>query len=120
MKRTTVHEEYEPLGQRLGRFFALVGVVFAIIAAVLITQRLSTDALALITGAVLTGAVLLPVCAFLGFLVLRREPRRESRPEYPQGAMPIVLQMPYIQPAVDSRALPYADSGPRREFTIVE
>jgi len=122
MRRTTVYEESEPVGKRLGRFFILLGVVFALSAAVIITQRLSTDALALITGGVLVGAPLLAICGLLGFLVLRRE-TRPARPEYPQGPMPIVLQMPYFQPPTPDypRALPYGESGGgQREFTIVE
>lgn len=121
MKRTTVYEEHEPLGKRLGRFVALCGVVFAIIAAVVITDRLSADALAMATGGVLVGVTLLPIVGLLGFLLLRRE-ARPARPEYPQGPTPIVLQMPYVQPQMPDyqRALPYAEGGGKREFTIVE
>ena len=68
----------ESLRGRLGRFVALVGVVFAITAGVVVTQRLSADALALLLGLACGVGALLPTLV-LGWAVWQRQERQWER-----------------------------------------
>lgn len=98
MRRVQTVYEGESLGQRLGKFAALLISVFAIVAAVVVTQRLSDDALALVVGLLLAGIPLLAIVALLGFFVVKqatREPRQQVQPQPQQMSIPpIILQMP--------------------------
>jgi len=96
MRRTQTVYEGDTLGQRLGKFAALVGVIFAIVAGVVVTQRLSDDALALVVGLLLAGVPLLAIVALLGFFVVRLATRETRQPTQPQqmSIPPIILQMP--------------------------
>jgi hypothetical protein len=93
MRRTQVVYEGETIGQRLGRFVALLGIVFVIALAVIVSQRFSAETLALIVGLLLAGVPLLAVVGLLFFVLIRqgRRPRNE-----PQQMMmpPIIMQMP--------------------------
>jgi len=82
------------LGQRLGRFFMLLGAIFGITAAVVVTQRLSDDALALVIGLLLAGIPLLALVGILMFLLIRQAQRRPVQPQQQQVIPPIILQMP--------------------------
>lgn len=92
----TVTQE-ERLGPRLARFVTLLGVIFAISAAVMVTQRLSEDALALIVGLLLAGIPLLGIIALLVFILVKvsqREPRQHAASQQPMMLPPIIVQMP--------------------------
>ncbi len=85
------YEERPRLGQRLGRFVALVGVVFAVVAAVAVIQRLSDDTLALIIGLLLAGVPLLAIIGLLIFVLARRGQRQ---PPQQMTIPPIIMQIP--------------------------
>ena len=118
-----------PLGKRLARFFGLLGALFAIAMAVIVTQRLSRDSLALLIGLTCGVLAMVPTMA-LGILIWRRESaRREEaaarRPAYPQSP-PVIVVTPQGLPNYGdgSKALPsapwqWASPQNQREFTIV-
>jgi hypothetical protein len=118
-----------PLGKRLARFFGLLGALFAVAMAVIVTQRLSRDSLALLIGLSCGVMAMVPTLA-LGFLVWRREtarhpPEPESRPAHPPSP-PVIVVTPQGLPNYGdrSKALPaapwqWATPQNQREFTIV-
>jgi len=119
----------EPLGRRLGRFVMLVGAIFAVVAAVIVTQQLSRDSLALLIGLSCGVMAMLPTLA-LGYLVLRREDtRRQERAQrslqQPQAypTPPVVVVSPQALPGFGQQGQPshsaWMPSSSRREFTIV-
>lgn len=128
-------EEQGPsLEQRVGRFVALVAVIFAITAGVVVTQRLSDDALALLLGLACGVLVMIPT-AGIGLLLWRRESARQqryARPEY-SGSPPVIVVTPSALPGYGAQRPALGQSGqreygdgawtmaPRRErnFTIV-
>ena len=89
----------DPLHKRLGRFVALVAAVFAITAAVVITQRLSEDSLALLVGLTCGIAAMMPTLG-LGLLIWRREEmrreevRQQRAAPTPAVAPPVVVIAP--------------------------
>lgn len=92
----TVTQE-ERLGPRLARFVTLLGVIFTITTAVIVAQRLSEDALALIVGLLLAGIPLLGIIALLVFILVKvsqREPRQHATLQQPMMLPPIIVQMP--------------------------
>lgn len=92
-------EEREPLGKRIKRFIALVGIVFAITAGVIVTQRLSTDALALLIGLTAGIAVMVPLVALLIYVWRRQDMRRqEERRRMPQTPPQVVVVSPPALP----------------------
>jgi hypothetical protein len=120
-----------PLGQRLARFLGLIGALFAITMAVLVTQRLSHDSLALLIGLSCGILAMLPTLA-LGVLIWRREEtRRQEREQAPRQAYPtqppvIVVtpqglpnygQQPAFGPAEPPN--PWARPATERVFKIV-
>lgn len=128
-------EEYdnhpEPLGKRIGRFMTLMGLVFAVSGGVVVTQRLSEDALALLLGLSCGIAAMLPT-VILGGLWLKRElgQRGGVRQMAEQTAMqpPVIVVTPqalpgYGQPtqAALSQPLPsqWQPIPAQREFKIV-
>jgi len=68
-----------PLGRRLARFCALLAALFAITAAIIVTQRLSRDSLALLIGLSCGVMAMLPTLA-LGLLTIPPSPRSSSSP----------------------------------------
>ena len=123
-------EERESLGRRLGRFVTLLGVTFVVVMAVIVSQRLSDDALALLVGLGCGVGVLLPVL-FLFVLVWREQQRRqeahrEQRAERSSQPSVVVVAPPMLPPHYgnQSQALPWGESPPwparrERKFTIV-
>lgn len=103
----------EPLRQRLGRFIALLSIVCVVMLVVIVTQRLSNDALALLIGVGVGVVALVPTLA-LGWLVLRREMTRQQVTSQPNPAMnpPVVVVTPQAMPGcgVPQAALPPAPS----------
>lgn len=76
----------EPMGKRIGRFVTLIGFVFAVSGGVVVTQRLSEDALALLLGLSCGVAAMVPTVV-LGGLWIKRElgQRTPSNPPLSQG-----------------------------------
>ena len=129
----TVAQPVASFGKRLGRFVTLIGVIFAIAAAVIITQQLSRDSLALLVGLTCGVMAMLPTLA-LGFLVWRREDaRRSEQPQIqqqhaqPYATPPVIVVSPQALPGYgQSPALgqqgvanPWMPASGQRNFTIV-
>ncbi len=128
----TVAQPAVPLGKRLGRFVTLIGVIFAVTAAVIITQQLSRDTLALLVGLTCGVMAMLPTLA-LGFLVWRREEARhqgqtQQQHTQPYATPPVIVVSPQTTPGMTNGqpALPisgqpwsWAPSQSQRSFTIV-
>ncbi len=120
------------LGKRLGRFVTLIGAIFAVTAAVIITQQLSRDTLALLVGLTCGVMAMLPTLA-LGFLVWRREDARhqgqtQQQHTQPYATPPIIVVSPQTMPGMTNGqpVLPlsrqpwsWAPSQSQRSFTIV-
>jgi len=109
------------LGQRIGRFIALMGVVFAVTMAVVVIQRLSDDTLALIIGLLLAGVPLLTIIGLLIFVLARRGQRQP-----PQQVMipPIIMQIPQQPqpPALPDYGLPWEGTAQRtggRQWEVI-
>ena len=120
----------EPLGKRLGRFFALLGVVAVVAGVVVVTQRLSQDSLALLVGLSCGVAAMLPTIG-LALLVWRREAaRQQSMRQNTQATPPVVVVAPQalpgygMQPSLPAPAQQAAPwqwqpAADQRTFTIV-
>lgn len=92
-------EKRESLSKRLGRFIALIATVFAIMAAVLVTQRLSQDSLALLLGLACGVATMTPTLG-IGFVLWRREESRRAAIQAApaMGQPPVVIVTPQALP----------------------
>ena len=115
------YEERPRLGQRLGRFVALVGVVFAVVVAVVVVQRLSDDTLALIIGLLLAGVPLLAIIGLLIFVLARRSQRQ---PPQQMTIPPIIMQIPQQpqSPAFPDYGLPWEGPSQRtgvRQWEVI-
>ena len=116
------YDERPRLGQRLGRFVALVGVVFAVVTAVVVVQRLSDDALALIIGLLLAGVPLLAIIGLLIFVLARRGQRQP--PPQQMTIPPIIMQLPQQpqQAALPDYGLPWEGVSQRagvRQWEVI-
>jgi hypothetical protein len=120
----------EPVGKRIGRFIVLMGIVFAISAGVIVTQRLSQDSLALLVGLSCGIAAMLPTVGVFVLWLRREDTRRhESRTQLPAQTQPqvIVVAPPALPgynpgyPNSTQTALPaqWQTAAPEREFKIV-
>ena len=116
----------EPLGRRVGRFFALLGALFAIVAAVVITQRLSEDALALLVGLACGIGAMLPTLLVGAALWRRQEVRQEQQARRaPQSPSIVVVAPPALpgygaqRPALDYDAQAWLPRAQQRQFMIV-
>lgn len=119
------YADYPPraeLRQRLGRFVALVSMVFAVVAAVVVIQRLSDDTLALIIGLLLAGV---PLSAIIGLLIYvqARRPQRQAPPQQ-MTIPPIVVQLPQQSqpPALPDYGLPWKGASQRttsRQWEVI-
>jgi hypothetical protein len=122
-----------PLGKRLARFATLIGVVFAIMAAVIVTQKLSQDALALIVGLTCGVMAMVPTLA-LGVFIWRREhtqihaERLQQSQQPPYQNPPVIVVTPQALPSQQGVRYPNDGYGggqawmparDQREFTIV-
>ena len=130
------YEPREPLVKRVGRFLLLIGGLFAIATAVLVTQRLSRDSLALLIGLTCGIAAMLPTIA-LGVLVWRREDARRSAREeaqtqqrsQPYATPPVIVVSPQALPGngygqhpalgQSGQANAWAPAAGQRDFKIV-
>jgi len=89
---TTSHET---VSQRVGRFALLLGLIFAIVVAVVVAQRFSTDTLALIAGLVLGGALLASPLLAIAWVFVAVKTRSQPRQMYPPYQMPpVIIQQP--------------------------
>jgi len=129
-------EQPVSLGKRLGRYVTLIGAIFAVTAAVIITQQLSRDTLALLVGLTCGVMAMLPTLG-LGFLIWRREDARhqeqtrlqtQQQHTQPYATPPVIVVSPQAlpgtmngQPALQSSGQPWswAPSQSQRSFTIV-
>ncbi|MDF1512593.1 MAG: hypothetical protein P1S60_02165 [Anaerolineae bacterium] len=128
----------EPLGKRIGRFVTLLGLLFAVSAGVVVTQRLSEDALALLLGLVCGVAAMVPTIA-LGVVWMRREmayhgPSQQlenKMQQQPLGQPQVIVVAPQAlpgtypfgysgQPVISSpESAPWQPVPAQREFKIV-
>lgn len=123
-------EVQDSLGKRLGKFALFVGALFALTMGVIVSQRLSDDALALLVG-LGCGALTMTPMMGLGLLLWHREQKRHRAA--PQSLTPpVVVVTPQALPGYGvpaDRALPAPGSAPgawqwnhgasERHFTIV-
>ncbi|MEJ5309019.1 MAG: hypothetical protein WHX52_04545 [Anaerolineae bacterium] len=121
-------ETREPLGKRLGRFVALIGIVFTITLVVVVTQRLSEDSLALLIGLACGVAAMLPTL-LIGIVIWRRELQQQQTSRLPMATPPVVIVTPQGLPNYGMQKPALSDGGyawpwagvqqPVRTFTIV-
>ncbi len=117
----------ESLGQRLGRFVLLVTLVAAAMGVVVITQRLSQDALALLAGLGCGVVVLLPALALILWLWRRQETRIEdAAARTPSVTPPVIVVTPSLppgygtsQPVLPGSTSIWSTQPTERKFTIV-
>lgn len=132
-------EYQDSFGRRLGRFLALVGGIFAITMGIVIAQRLSADALAMLIGLFAGVLMMLPLGA-LGLLIWRREMKQRVETQNftsrssQQANPPVVVVTPpamsgYGNPnlganhagalGASANAWQWASASQERQFTIV-
>ncbi len=91
----------EQLGKRIGRFVTLMGVMFAVSGGVVVTQRLSDDALALLLGLSCGIATMLPTVVLGGLWVKRELGQRgavRQTPEPVMGQPQVIVVTPQALP----------------------
>ncbi len=88
----------EGVGDRIRRFFTLVGVVGAVTVGVVVSQRLSEDALAMLIGLVFGVALMMPL-AGVGLLLWRREAQTRTVATQRSGTPPVIVVTPSSVPA---------------------
>jgi hypothetical protein len=121
VKEVTYHGN--DLAARLGRFVLVVGGVLALVVGIVVTQRLSDDALALVVGLLLAGTPLIIVLAgFLAGAIWLIARFAAQRNDWQQGKIspPIVLQMPAQQqyPALRSGGA-YPSTPQQRQWDVI-
>lgn len=108
---------------RLRMFGGLLAVVFAVTLAVLIGQRLSDQAMAVLAGAVCGVGASIPTSLLIVWVTQRR---REQQPAQITGAYPpVIVVQPPPQPGLSGQApgqpgylAPFSPPA-QREFTVV-
>jgi hypothetical protein len=112
---------HNPWG-RLKLFVALVAVAFAVALAVMISNRLSDESLAVLAGAVCGVGAAIPTSLLVVAIARRREEPR-AQPTVPQGMYPpvVVVAPPAAQPWSDgwNPALSSLRAPIQRQFTVV-
>ena len=94
-------QQRESIGKRVGRFVTLIGIVFAISGGVVVTQRLSEDALALLLGLSCGITAMLPTVMLGGFWLKRELGHREvvrQMPGQPAMQPPVIVVTPQALP----------------------
>ncbi|MBN1259152.1 MAG: hypothetical protein JXB35_00585 [Anaerolineae bacterium] len=121
-------KSHDTLRQRIGRFLGLAGGLFVVVVAVVVGQRLSRDALAMLVGLACGAALLAPTVVFAVWMWRRQEERLEEQrrsQSQPSSTPPIIVVTPPALPGygvqrpdweTTGRQLPVAQ---QREFTIV-
>lgn len=123
-------EREEALGTRFKRFMLMIVVLAVIVFVVVVTQRLSDDALALLVGLTAGIAAMTPGLLLIGWLWRRQEVRLQERlSAQPMGAPttpPVIVVAPPMLPDYTGRRSNTWDanalwaSGPtERKFTVV-
>ncbi len=118
----------EPLGKRLGRFIGLLSVIAVVTGVVVVSQRLSRDALALLVG-LTCGVMAMAPTIGLALLVWRREEmRQQAAHTNPAMTPPVIVVTPQlpgygVQPALpgsaQQMAWPWQPAPNERVFTVV-
>lgn len=121
--------ERDSLSGRVGRFVALLGLVAVVTAVVVVTQRLSDDALALLVGLSCGVAALAPTVGLGVWLWRRQELERQreaQRSSAPAAAPPVIVVAPGALPgygnpwvALPSPPATWEAAPAERKFTIV-
>lgn len=119
------------LGQRVARFVALISLIVGIVGVVVVSERLSQDALALTLGLACGVAAMAPT-VLLAVLLWRRAERSAvqsaaSAPAAQPYAPPVIVVAPPALPAQNADAYRTAALNPawmpgypaERKFTIV-
>lgn len=96
MRRRQYEYNQQPpsVSGRIGRFFALLGIVFVVTVVVVVTQRLSDDALALLVGGIAVAFVTVPIVGLLGFILFRREQQQRARNLNNNGQPQVIVVNP--------------------------
>lgn len=122
--------EKESLGARFKRFVLLLSMLAVIVLVVVVTQRLSDDALALLVGLAAGITAMTPALLLLGALWRRQEVRLQERLSAPQvgatAAPPVIVVAPPMLPGYggqrqdgwNANAL-WASAPAERKFTVV-
>ena len=122
--------EKESLGARFKRFVLLLSMLAVIVFVVVVTQRLSDDALALLVGLAAGITAMTPALLLLGVLWRRQEVRLQERLSAPQVgatvAPPVIVVAPPMLPGYggprqdgwNANAL-WASGSAERKFTMV-
>jgi hypothetical protein len=126
-----MNEASNSIGKRLGRFIALIVGVATLVTAIVVTQRLSQDSLALLVG-LSCGVMAMAPTVGLALLIWRREMRQQRQSSQPGMAAPtppVVVVTPQALPGYGPQANAYRPSkdedwqwqsnGRQRTFTIV-
>jgi hypothetical protein len=129
------NEGHLPVGKRIGRFITLMGMIFMVTTTIIVTQRLSNDALAILIGLGAGVALMAPSVLILFMIWRRQESRREERRlnAEPAPTTPSVVvvappampgysggYMPPQYPALGKESAPgWAPASSERKFTIV-
>ena len=109
-------------GNRLKIFAGLVTMAFAVTLAVIIGNRLSDEALAVLSGAVCGVGAAIPTSLLIVTVSRRRDERRVAAPAPQPSPYPpvVVVAPPGGQRPSDWNALPPSLSAPvRRHFNVV-
>ncbi len=118
----------EPLGKRLARFVGLLSAIAVVTGVVVVSQRLSRDALALLVG-LTCGVLAMAPTIGLALLVWRREEtRQQATHTNPAITPPVIVVTPQLpgygaQPALPGSAQqiawPWQPAPNERVFTVV-
>lgn len=121
--------DQESLGRRLGRLGLLVALVGVLTGVILVTQRLSDDALALLVGLSCGMGVLLPFMVLPFWLWRRQEARLDELRDIRTAASatpPVIVVTPGLpsaygmqRPVLLDDSLAWSTATPERKFTIV-
>ena len=122
----------ETIGQRIGRFLALVSILFALSLALIVAERLSRDALTLLVGIAIGALLLVPLTAFLLLLWRRQEARLTAQMEMHgasrQTSPPVIVVAPPLYGSAQPSSHALRDEAvarweqsarPQRAFTFV-
>lgn len=121
----------ESLGSRLSKFALFCGAIFAVTLGVVISQRLSEDALALLVGLGCGVLAMTPMLG-MGLLLWRREDKRHAQPFPQMQSPPVIVVTPQALPGYGAQmnpalpapeqlqgAWPWNSGATERRFTIV-
>jgi len=121
-------ETRESFGRRVGRFILLVGLVFALTLAVVIGQRLSADALALLIGLGVGMVAMSPLAGLMVFLWRREERQRTTQLASDRAYPSVVVVSPPMLPNYGMQRSIWDERNPNvvwnsastdRKFTVV-